>query len=106
MTAYVCTHAPLSECLAEYICDSDMMNNYSSLMAPGGIDFRKESIWACANVSLEYPYFESQHGARFLDYHLKTTSFISFKIYTCVSTVAVPLMYTVAKVMQDWEPQK
>lgn len=63
MTVYVCTHASLSEWLAEYICDSDMMNNYSSLMAFDGIDFREASIWACTNDYLEHLYFESQHGA-------------------------------------------
>ncbi len=44
MTVNVCTHASLSEWLAEYICDSDMMNNYSSLMVFDGIDFGEEAL--------------------------------------------------------------
>lgn len=48
MTVYVCTHASLSEWLAEYICDSDMMSNYSSLMASDGIDFlEREHLSMC-----------------------------------------------------------
>lgn len=85
MTVYLCTHASLSEWLAEYICDSDMMNNYSSLMASDGIDFGKASIWACANACLEYLYFESQYGVSFLFWSLKTTIFFfSLQVYTCV----------------------
>lgn len=69
-TVNVCTHASLSEWLAEYICDSDMMNNYSSLMAFDGIDFGEASINAC----LEHPYFESQHGPSLSYYSLKTNN--------------------------------